>query len=507
MNTPAPTAPATQTTTAPATQTATAGAASGTLPLTAVQEAMWTAYRVAPHSASYNIVMPLLLRGHLDPAAMAEAVTAVGDRQELLRSVFTEQDGTPVRTAAERALVRMEFEDLDGIDEQGLRQAAEQTGARPFHLESGAFRVVLLRRSDTEWALVTAAHHIVSDFTSRWLLVRDLLDAYAGISTGTAPAWRPIPGSYADHTAQELRHIASEAGRRGADRWRESVAGAPAAQLPLDRPRPAVRSLKGATVVRVLDPATAHGLDKAADDAGVTPFAYLLGVFQALTHRWTGQDEFVLGVPATSRTGKAQRDVIGCFLNTMPVRAEFDATSTFRGTAALAGERVMRGMVNVRYPCALAFPQATVFRTALFLVQMDRMEPPVPNVPPGQAIGPSITYKGLDIALVDVPQQEGQLDLLLRIEQTFDGVTAVFSYDTDLLDHTTVERFADGYERMLAAAVADPGTRIADVELAGQDETAALLALGSTSFDGFGDFGDGAGFDEFDSFENSWDHR
>ncbi|MEU2130151.1 condensation domain-containing protein [Streptomyces sp. NPDC018352] len=478
--------------------------AGGTLPLTAIQEAMWTAYRVAPESASYNIVMPLLLRGPVDPAAMAEAVTAVGDRQELLRSVFTEQDGTPIRTAAERALVRMEFRDLDTIDEEGLRRAAEEAGARPFRLESGAFRVVLLRRTDEEWALVTAAHHIVSDFTSRWLLVRDLLDAYEGISTGTAPAWRPIPGSYADHAAEELRHIASEAGRRGADRWRESVAGAPAAELPLDRPRPVVRSLRGGTVVRVLAPATAQGLDAAADDAGVTPFAYLLGVFQALTHRWTGQEEFVLGVPATSRMGKAQRDVIGCFLNTMPVRAEFDATSTFRGTAALAGERVMRGMVNVRYPCALAFPQATVFRTALFLVQMDRMDPPVPNVPPGQIIGPSVTYKGLDIALIDVPQQEGQLDLLLRIEQTPDGVTAVFSYDTDLLDRATVERFADGYERMLAAAVADPGTRIADVELAGQDETAALLALGSTSFDDAADFND---IDDFESFENSWEHR
>ncbi|MDK0524963.1 condensation domain-containing protein [Streptomyces sp. ML-6] len=472
-----------------------------TLPLTAVQEAMWTAYRVAPHSAAYNIVMPLLLRGPLDPDAMAEAVTAVGDRQELLRSVFTEQDGTPVRTAAERALVRMEYEDLDGTDEDGLRHAAQEAGARPFRLETGAFRVVLLRRSDTEWALVTAAHHIVSDFTSRWLLVRDLLDAYAGISTGTAPQWRPLSASYTDHAAEELRHTASPAGERAAARWRESAGRAPAAQLPLDRPRPAVRSLKGATVVRVLDPATAHGLDAAADDAGVTPFAYLLGVFQALTHRWTGQDEFVLGVPATSRTGKAQRDVIGCFLNTMPVRAQFDAASTFRGTAALAGERVMRGMVNVRYPCALAFPQATVFRTALFLVQMDRMDPPVPNVPPGQAIGPFLTHKGLDIALIDVPQQEGQLDLLLRIEQTPHGITAVFSYDTDLLDHATVERFAAGYERMLAAAVADPGTRIADVELAGQDETAALLALGSTPFD------DTAGFDEFDSFENSWDHR
>ncbi|MEU9038884.1 condensation domain-containing protein [Streptomyces sp. NPDC048352] len=483
------------------------------LPLTAIQQSMWTAYRVSPEASAYNIVMPLRLRGPVDPAAMDAAVTAVGARQELLRSVFTESAAGVRRTVSEAPLVRLEFRDLDGADEAALHRAAEEAGSRPFRLESGAFRVVLLRRSDEDWALVTSAHHIVSDFTSRWLLVRDVLDAYEGLAAATEPAWRPLPGSYADHAAEELRYTASEAGRRAAALWQESVADAAAAELPLDRPRPALRSYRGATVVRQLPKDTADALPGAASAAGVTPFAYLLAVFQALTHRWTGQDAFVLGVPATSRMGRAQRDVIGCFLNTMPVRADFDERSTFRSTAAQAGERVMRGMVNVRYPCALAFPRATVFRTALFLVQMDRMEPPVPNVPPGAGEGPSVRYAGLDIALIDVPQQEGQLDLLLRIEQTQDGITAVLSYDTDVLDGETVARFADGFERMLAAAVAQPDTPVADVELAGAGELEALLALGTGTgggpdgFDGFDAFGSFDEFDAFESFESAREPR
>ncbi|MCX5193846.1 condensation domain-containing protein [Streptomyces sp. NBC_00249] len=478
------------------------------LPLTAIQQSMWTAYQVSPEASAYNIVMPLRLRGRVDPAAMDAAVTAVGVRQELLRSVFTESAAGVQRTVSEEPLVRLEFRDLDGVDEATLHRAAEEAGARPFRLESGAFRVVLLRRTDEDWVLVTSAHHIVSDFTSRWLLVRDVLDAYEGLAAGEEPRWRPIPGSYADHTAEELRYTASDAGARAAALWKESVAEAPAAELPLDRPRPALRSYQGGTVVRQLPRDTADGLGAAAATAGVTPFAYLLAVFQALTHRWTGQDAFVLGVPATSRMGRAQRDVIGCFLNTMPVRADFTAQSTFRSAAAQAGQRVMGGMVNVRYPCALAFPRATVFRTALFLVQMDRMEPPVPNVPPGACEGPSVPYAGLDIALIDVPQQEGQLDLLLRIEQTPDGVTAVFSYDTDVLDRETVARFADGYERMLAAAVAAPDTAVADVELAGAGDLEALLALGSGSAAGFESFdSSGGGADEFESFENAWEYR
>lgn len=138
-------------------------------------------------------------------------------------------------------------------------------------------------------------------------------------------------------------------------------------------------------------------------------------------------------------------------------------------------------------------------------------------MPPGEPVGPAIPYAGLDIALIDVPQQEGQLDLLLRVEQTPEGVTTVFSYDTDVLDRATVERLADGYERLLAAAVHDPDTLVADVELAAEADLDALLALGSgvsgfgdTGFGdtGFGDTGFGdTGFNDFDSFETAWDYR
>ncbi|WP_107482262.1 condensation domain-containing protein, partial [Streptomyces scabiei] len=387
------------------------------------------------------------------------------------------------------------------------RRAAEEAGARPFRLESGTFRVVLLRRADDDWALVTSAHHIVSDFTSRWLLVRDVLDAYAAHAAACS-VYEPFSGRQPGAVpAAELAHTASEAGLRAAVAWRESVAGSTPAELPLDRPRPRVRSLRGDTVVRRLAPEAADGIGAAAGAAGVTPFAYLLAVFQSLTHRWTGQDDFLLGVPASSRSGRGQRDVIGCFLNTIPVRAEFGPGATFRDAAAQAGERIMRGMLGVRYPCGLAFPQATLFRAALFLVHMDRMEPPVPNVLPGQAVGRAIPYAGLDIALIDVPQQEGQLDLLLRIEQTPEGVTAVFSYDTDVLDRTTVERFADGYERMLTAAVRDPDARITDVELAADADLDAVLALGSGETGAFDDFNSFNSFNSFDSFEKAWDHR
>ncbi|MFD9357599.1 condensation domain-containing protein [Streptomyces sp. NPDC060031] len=453
-------------------------------PLSAVQRMMWAAHRISPDSSVYNIVMPLRVRGPLDVAALAEAVAETGRRQAQLRSRFTEVDGVPVREESAEPLAVLEVRDVPGIDEDGLRRLAREEGERPFALEeNGALRVVLLRRADDDFALVPATHHIVGDFTSRWLLVRDLLDAYRGIAAGDGPKWRPLTSSYADQVEQEQTYLDSPAGLRGAAYWQELTHGVPAAELPLDRPRPPRPGHRGDTVAVPLEHGLTDRVAARAKEIGQTPFALHLGVFQSLVARWTGQEDFLVGVPASSRMGRHARDLIGCFLNTLPVRGRFTAATTFAGAATAAGEGILGGMVNARYPCTLIGPRpagSPLFRIGAFLVQMDRMEPPVPTVPRGLPEGPALEYEGLGLALIDVPQQEGQLDLMLRLEQEPAGTTAVFSYDTDLFDAATADRFAAAYLRFLEAAVADPAAVVADVPLAGEDELEALLAFGES---------------------------
>ncbi len=454
-------------------------------PLSAVQRSMWTAYRVAPGSSAYNIVMPLRVRGPLSVPALERAVADVGARQAQLRSYFAEADGEPVRLEQPGPCVRLTVRDMPGSTPPELYEAARRAGEEPFDLERGGpFRVVLLRRADDDFALVTSAHHIVGDFTSRWLLVRDLLHAYRGRATGTDPGRPALRGDYDDHVRDEEDFLGSPAGRRAAAYWRDAVAGTSAAQLPLDRPRPALPSHRGDTVRLHLPAGLSGELVSSAKDLGTTSYALLLAAFQALVHRWTGRTDFLLGAPATNRIGKERRDVIGCFLNTLPVRARTAPSDSLRTLAAAAEREVLGGMLQVRHPCTLpltegAAGRAPLFRMAVFLVQMGRMDPPVPSVPRGAPEGPPIGFGGLGLALIDVPQQEGQLDLMVRLEHGDDGLTAVFSYDTDLFERATVERLASAYERFVRVAAQAPDTAVGDVDLLAGDELAALLALGA----------------------------
>ncbi|WP_411137960.1 condensation domain-containing protein [Streptomyces sp. C10] len=460
------------------------------LPLSATQESLWTAYRIAPHSSAYNTVLRLRVRGVVDIDALERAVEALRGRHEQLRSLFTEDHGRPCRIPLERPPGCFALHDLAEADEGELLAASQRAALAPFRLEAeGPLRIVLVRRSPDDSVLVVAAHHIVNDFVSRVVIVRDLLQAYTDLAAGRDPQLPPAPVSYADHVERERRYVASPAGQEAAARRRRRLAGAVPAELPLDRPRLPVRSYEGDTVLRRLPADVVNSLDGCAAVAGVTSFACLLAAFQVLVHRWTGRDDFLLGVPATRRAGSQLSEVVSCFTDTAPVRATLRRDATFRDTAVDAGQEVLRGLTDSRYPSALLdCPTATgqeagrapLYHMALFLVELEKVYKSVPRPPEGAVEGPPTSCAGLRISMIDTPrQQEGQLDLMVRLERGSRTISAAFSYASDVFDRVTVERFADSFERVLRAGIENPGMPVAEIPLTDPDDLLELLALGT----------------------------
>lgn len=439
-------------------------------PLSVIQQAMWVEHRLAPASAAYNLVLPIRICSPLDVRALTRAVDLVGARHELLRTRFVELGGEPRRVPARGPLARLEIRDVPLAD---LRNAIRSYVDQPFELTEGAFRVGLLRLASDDAVLLPVAHHVASDFVSHWLIVRDLLDAYRHGSL-------PEPsGDYDLFVDEESRMVGSSIGERSRAYWSARAEGASAAELPLDRPRTPLSRHIGATRKVRLTADLAERLPGAAKAAGVTPFAYLLGTFNALIRRYSGQDDFLIGCPATNRLGRQLRDVVGAFINPMPIRAQFTPASTFRDAITSAGEQVRTGMLHVRYPCGLLSAGGTpLFRLAILMVAMDRREPAMPNPAVGQDLGPTVEYGGLTVALMDVPSQEGQLDLVVRLERSDAGIDVVCAYDSDLFDAAAIDRFVDQYQRFIRAAVTDVNAVVADVAMTGETELAGLLALG-----------------------------
>ncbi|MBE1491983.1 condensation domain-containing protein [Plantactinospora soyae] len=471
------------------------------------QEALWFLYQLAPESPAYNITLAVRVRTALDVEALGRAVAALVTRHVVLETTFAEVDGVPRQFAASggsggsaadgtgmphpsgQAPGRLEIRDVPGVGDEALLGLAGAAGAVPFRLGAGdVFRVVLLRRSAADAVLVVAAHHIVSDATSQWLLLRDLLAAYRGIVAGGAPDWAPLRSGYQDYVEAERALLDSPKRDRLERYWRERCAGVPAGVLPIDRPRPERQTFDGATHHLRLPDDLAARVRTTATAAGVTPFAFLLGVFQSMLFRYGGQDDFAIGCPVATRHGRGLRDVVGYLVNSLVLRSSFAPDATFADAVAGAHRELLAGLAHVGYPFPLldrmvgasrGAGRAPLFRIAFTMVAADRLDPPLPLVPEGAVVGPEIEYAGLRLAALDVPQLEGQFDLSVELRQSDGSLTGAFRYNTDLFDAATIERLTGHYRRLLEAATVDPARRIDRVSLVDSAQLEMLLALGT----------------------------
>lgn len=430
--------------------------------LTAGQESMWLAHRLAPDSPAYSILTAVRILTAVDDAVLARAVRIVAERHPPLRSRYYEQDGRPLCADLGPDAVRLAVRELGPLPDQHLRERALEEYRRPFRLETEApLRVSLLRATPQEAVLVLVIQHVAGDASSQWLVLREILDVYSSLIQAGQPSPEPDRAPFARHVAAERDLIGSERGERMARYWRELRAGAEPAELPADRPRPAAPSLRGAACTVPLPAGSGARVRTAAEELGVTPFALLLGVFQVMAHRYGGYGDALIGSAASCRTRETAQTV-GYLVNPVLLRSSISRRTTFREAVLAAHNQVLRGLMNVAYPTVLlardenARSRGPLAHLAFTLIMADRLEPRLAFPADGALIGPETDYRGLRLALLDLPHMEGQFDLNTELRLSGDTLVAVFRYATDLFDPETAQGFADGYARLLAAALDDP---------------------------------------------------
>ncbi|MEU5881414.1 condensation domain-containing protein [Spirillospora sp. NPDC047279] len=467
----------------------------GPRPLSEGQQALWLLHRMAPDSAAYNVVTPVLLRtasgAPLDEPRLARAVREVAERHELIRSVVEERDGTPVRVPRDADALGLTVLDAGaagGDDLEAATATATRLGRVPFRLADGEppVRWTLVRGTADEALLVLVAHHIATDASSQWILLADLVKAYDAPGS-LAEGAEPLP--YTEHVERERAVLGGEDRARLAAYWREECAGAAALELTPDRPRPARQSFRGGTATRPVPATVAGQLAGTAAKLEVSPFGLLLGTLTALLHRYSGASDGLIGVSVTQRRGTRQRDAVGYLVNSIPVRSRLAPDATLGDAAQVTHRRLLDGIRHARYPLTallgdLDLPRAPGrtpgFQILVTYVAAGPLVPLSRLLPAGERGGAEVEYGGLVLRQLDVPQMEGQFDLSAELRQGPAGeLTAVFRYDSDLFEHATVERLLDHFVRFLEEAVSAPGTPAAEAAPASDQELEQVLAWGA----------------------------
>ncbi|WP_228561742.1 non-ribosomal peptide synthetase [Catenulispora rubra] len=434
--------------------------------LSAGQRRVWFIDQFAPDSAAYNITMSERIRGALDVPSLGRALRAVTERHEPLRWHFPMLQGQPSVSVDPPTDVRLLVQDLAGLPEAEQRAQIDSalTGeARTrFDLATGPlWRARLLRVADDDHYLLMTVHHAVFDGWSQDLLYRDLGRIYAGAEP---PALR---ASFADYVAWRER------GRGAADLawWHDHLAGAPShLDLPRDRPRPAEQTWRGARASARLPIGVHRGVRALSARLGTTPATILLTAFAELMSRVADRRDLVIGTPVSDRRHAAFEDLIGFFVDIVPLRMRLDADADF-ATAV----RDCRGELQA----ALAHPGATLDELVRDL-----------RLPRDPARGPLIqvlfnvfnfSQPRLELAGTRsepvVPALPGSLfDLTVYLVDEDDGCTLTFVYNPDLYDADRISRLISGYQQLLATFTDDPYAALTAAPLPDADALTAGLS-------------------------------
>jgi amino acid adenylation domain-containing protein len=424
----------------------------GALLASFAQERLWFFDQLQPGTGQYNIPLTWHVCGPLDVDALGRSLNEVVRRHEALRTTFVSEGGPLLQVIADELYLPLTVTDLSSAADAHARALTlvEEEAELPFDLTRGPLvRTLLVRLAPDEHVLSVTLHHIISDGWSLDVLARELSALYGAFTEGKSSPLLELPVQYADYAVWQRGWLEGEVFDRQLSYWRRYLEGAPRAlELPTDR-----------------------ALREMARRARVTTFMALAAGFGALLHRLSGQAEVCVGYPVANRARPEVEYLIGLFVNTLVLRTRVSDELTFEGLLGQVRESVLDADSHQDLPFEKLVEELHEERDAsrhplfqvLFTYQnLARSELHLPR---------------LDVNPEPPAHRTSKFDLSLAVTEGEGGeLSAAFEYSSDLFDRETVERLAGHLRTLLGAAASDPGRRVSELPLLGEDERRRILS-------------------------------
>jgi amino acid adenylation domain-containing protein len=458
-------------------------------PLSLGQRALWYLERLAPGNPAYILAGAGHIRGlgAVTAGALRGALAKLYERHPALRTVVeTDAAGEPCQRVLAAGEPPFHEVDATGWSEEEWRHRIFEEAYRPFDLaQDPPLRMTLFHRPGGDEILLLTVHHLATDFWSLEVLLQELAFHVRGTSE-----LAPLAATYADHVESERQRLAGPRGEQLLAFWKEQLGGElPQLDLPADRPRPRFQTFAGSVLARRLDRDLGDRLKALGRERAATPYMTLLAAFCALLHRYTHQDDLLVGSPTSGRSspgGAGRAGVVGYFVNPVVVRADLAGEPGFgelldrlRGTvlAAFAHQDLPFPILAQHFEAGGRDPsRSPLFQTMFVFLQGRRSGPAgLAAAALGEA-GARIDLGGLEIESLGLAPRGAQLDLTLWMADEPEALHACLQFNTDLFDTPTMARMLAHLAALLAGAAADPDLPIAALPLLGAAERQQALA-------------------------------
>lgn len=449
-------------------------------PLSYAQQRLWFLWQLDPHSATYNMPMVLRLSGDLEIKSLQASFNSLVDRHEILRTHFCMENDFPIQKVDQEADVFIDQVDLQLKDSASIDAVIKTEINLPFDLERGPLlRVKLLRVNPHECILLLTQHHIISDGESMALMIKELIHYYRSytqksISSKLTPPLKPLPIQYLDFSAWQRQVMDGGERDRQLAYWLEHLKGIqPLLELPLDRDRTPERSPLGETVDLELDLAFLDNVNRFAKNNTCSVFVVVLASITLLLRRYSGQTDICIGVPSANRNRLEIEGLIGFFVNTLVLRTQVDDAQDTLSLLKQVKDNVRQAQRHQDLPFEelvnVLAPERSVSHSPIFQAVCNHQ-----TATEGSAES-NIELPGLTLEFMDGDTSTTHFDLSISTLEHKQGITASFSYTTDIFDKKTIERLADYWVALLQAMTQSPHAPLSELEMLGAQSYQELV--------------------------------
>jgi amino acid adenylation domain-containing protein len=437
------------------------------------QARLWFLQQLEPESAAYNVPRAIRILGNLNLKTLEQSLSEIINRHEALRTSFALVDGNLMQIVAEHSSVEVPVEDLSNLpaDERVTRadELTKHEATLPFDLNLGpVVRARVLRFAPEEHLLLLTMHHIVSDAWSAGIFFQELTALYRQFSNNGKSSLPDLRLQYGDYAEWQRDWLQGDTLEEQLKYWKNQLSDAPAVlDLPTDRPRPAPTD-HGASCTFGISQSLTEQLQELSRRAGTTLFMTLLAAFSVLLHRYSGEEDIVVGTPIAGRNRAEIEGLIGFFINTLALRIDLQGNPSFETLLKRVKQTALEGFEHQDLPFEKLVEELRPERTnriPFFQVMFQFQHGP----------RNSASFDGLTFTPEAVEIETAKVDVSLGAYEREGSLKFQMEYSTGLFDEETVNELLSGFEVLLQAIVSDPGVRIGELEVMPQAERRRLL--------------------------------
>lgn len=449
------------------------------VPLSSFQSRIWFLHNLLDDPSALNFAIVNHIKGRPDLRLMQEAMIETARRNDMLRTKYLEGEQFSEQEVVEQIPLQVQSLDVssDPRPERALQRCVEDLRSTPLDIEEGEMvRFTLVKLAEERYAVVLIIHHISLDNGSTKSFMDQFNGLYEALRTEKDLSLIASPPmSYSDFTLWHDKRLKSAGLGDDIKWWAEKFNGAVGANslLPFAKSqRPAKRSSARSIMKHTLDLSILKRLKRVCARTNATPFQFLLTAFRAFIHRYTQEDDLTILMIDGNRPHPELEDVVGFFVNMIPLRCQNDCDKSFEELLGEVKETALEGLAHSQVPFDAIVDAAGVDQNAS-------------HFPLGQVIvnyqiyGKPPQYKNTDYTITNVDIEDIPTAAEMQLEATEDptkGLYLRFEYDSLLYGATDMERFFENFSTFMSSIVRDHLQPVNEVAMCGSKELAYLEA-------------------------------